>query len=40
MLRLAEINLAHARIGYLLASLGIMVVTVWPMAWRWRRFRG
>jgi uncharacterized protein (TIRG00374 family) len=30
-------ELAHARIGYLLASLGIMVVTVWPMAWRWQR---
>jgi glycosyltransferase 2 family protein len=30
-------ELAHARIGYFLASLGIMVVTVWPMAWRWQR---
>jgi len=30
-------ELAHARLGYLLASLGIMVVTVWPMAWRWQR---
>jgi glycosyltransferase 2 family protein len=28
--------LGHARIGYFLGSLGIMVVTVWPMAWRWR----
>jgi hypothetical protein len=30
-------ELASARLGYLLASLGIMVVTVWPMAWRWQR---
>jgi uncharacterized protein (TIRG00374 family) len=30
-------ELAHARIAYFLASLGIMVVTVWPMAWRWQR---
>ena len=30
-------ELAHARLGYFLASLGIMVVTVWPMAWRWQR---
>ena len=30
-------ELAHARIGYFLASLGIMVVTVWPMAWRWQQ---
>src|SRR5437773_8295387 len=30
-------ELAHARIGYFLASLAIMVVTVWPMAWRWQR---
>jgi uncharacterized protein (TIRG00374 family) len=30
-------ELAHARIGYFLASLGIMIVTVWPMAWRWQQ---
>jgi len=30
-------ELAHARLGYFLASLAIMVVTVWPMAWRWQR---
>jgi uncharacterized protein (TIRG00374 family) len=30
-------ELANARIGYFLASLAIMVVTVWPMAWRWQR---
>jgi uncharacterized protein (TIRG00374 family) len=30
-------ELAHARLAYLVASLGIMVVTVWPMAWRWQR---
>jgi uncharacterized protein (TIRG00374 family) len=29
--------LAHARLGYFLAALGIMVVTVWPMAWRWQK---
>jgi uncharacterized protein (TIRG00374 family) len=30
-------ELAHAQLGYLAASLGLMVVTVWPMAWRWQR---
>src|SRR5207248_3748521 len=30
-------ELAHAKLGYLFASLGLMVVTVWPMAWRWQR---
>ena len=30
-------ELANARLAYLVASLGIMVVTVWPMAWRWQR---
>jgi uncharacterized protein (TIRG00374 family) len=30
-------ELAHAKLGYFLASLAIMVVTVWPMAWRWQR---
>jgi glycosyltransferase 2 family protein len=30
-------ELAHAKLGYLLGSLGLMVVTVWPMAWRWQR---
>jgi glycosyltransferase 2 family protein len=29
--------IAHARLAYFLASLGIMIVTVWPMAWRWQR---
>jgi len=29
--------LAHARAGWWLASLGIMVASVWPMAWRWQR---
>jgi len=29
--------LAHARVGWWLLSLGIMVGSVWPMAWRWRR---
>jgi uncharacterized membrane protein YbhN (UPF0104 family) len=30
-------TIAHARIGYLLGSTAIMVVTVLPMAWRWQR---
>jgi glycosyltransferase 2 family protein len=30
-------ELANAKLGYLVASLGIMVVTVWPMAWRWQQ---
>ena len=30
-------ELANAQLAYLVASLGIMVVTVWPMAWRWQR---
>ena len=30
-------ELRHAKFGYFLASLGLMVVTVWPMAWRWQR---
>ncbi|TMK68688.1 MAG: flippase-like domain-containing protein [Actinobacteria bacterium] len=30
-------ELANASLGYLVASLGLMVVTVWPMAWRWQR---
>jgi uncharacterized protein (TIRG00374 family) len=29
--------LTHARVGWLLLSFAIMTVTVWPMAWRWRR---
>jgi hypothetical protein len=29
--------LAHARVGWFLAALAIMVVSVWPMAWRWQR---
>ena len=28
---------AHARPVWLLASLAIMVISVWPMAWRWQR---
>ncbi|MFN2468636.1 MAG: lysylphosphatidylglycerol synthase transmembrane domain-containing protein [Gaiellaceae bacterium] len=34
--RTADI-LAHAHVGYFLGSLGIMAVTVWPMAWRWQQ---
>ncbi|HKD95185.1 MAG TPA: lysylphosphatidylglycerol synthase transmembrane domain-containing protein [Gaiellaceae bacterium] len=29
--------LAHASVGWWLASFGIWVVTVWPLAWRWQR---
>ena len=29
--------LAHADLGYFLAALAIMTVTVWPMAWRWQQ---
>ena len=28
--------LGNARVGYFFLSLAIMVVTVWPMAWRWQ----
>ena len=28
---------AHARPMWLLASLAIMVISVWPLAWRWQR---
>jgi len=30
-------ELAHARLVWLLASLAIMVGSVWPLAWRWQR---
>jgi uncharacterized protein (TIRG00374 family) len=29
--------LAHANFGYFLLALAIMVLSVWPMAWRWQR---
>ncbi len=29
--------LAHARLGWWLAAVAIMVGSVWPMAWRWQR---
>jgi glycosyltransferase 2 family protein len=29
--------LAHAKYAWLLAAVAIMVVSVWPMAWRWQR---
>jgi uncharacterized protein (TIRG00374 family) len=29
--------LAHASIGYFLLALAIMVLSVWPMAWRWQK---
>jgi len=32
--------LAHAAPGWWLASVAIMVVSVWPMAWRWQRLLG
>jgi uncharacterized protein (TIRG00374 family) len=28
--------LAHARLGYFLLAVAIMVGTIWPMAWRWQ----
>jgi glycosyltransferase 2 family protein len=29
--------LAHASIGYFLGAVAIMVISVWPMAWRWQK---
>jgi len=29
--------LAHAHLDWFALSLGIMVVTIWPMAWRWQQ---
>jgi hypothetical protein len=29
--------LAHAQLAYFFAAVGIMVGTVWPMAWRWKQ---
>jgi uncharacterized protein (TIRG00374 family) len=29
--------LAHTNVGYFLGSLALMMVSVWPMAWRWQR---
>jgi glycosyltransferase 2 family protein len=29
--------LAHASVGYFLGAVAIMVVSVWPMAWRWQK---
>ena len=29
--------LAHANVGYFLGAVAIMVLSVWPMAWRWQR---
>src|SRR5919199_4377060 len=29
--------LVHARLGYFLASVAIMALSVWPMAWRWQQ---
>ena len=29
--------LAHANLGYFLGAVAIMVLSVWPMAWRWQR---
>ena len=29
--------LAHASVGYFLAAVVIMIVSVWPMAWRWQQ---
>jgi glycosyltransferase 2 family protein len=32
--------LAHARVGWWLASLAIWVVSVWPLCWRWQKLLG
>jgi len=29
--------LAHANVGYFLGAVAIMVISVWPMAWRWQK---
>jgi uncharacterized protein (TIRG00374 family) len=29
--------LAHAHVGYFVGAVAIMVLSVWPMAWRWER---
>ncbi len=29
--------LAHASVGYFLGAVAIMVISVWPMAWRWQK---
>ena len=29
--------LAHAKVGYFLGAVAIMVLSVWPMAWRWEK---
>jgi uncharacterized protein (TIRG00374 family) len=29
--------LVHANLGYFLGAVAIMVLSVWPMAWRWQR---
>ena len=29
--------LAHAQLGYFVAAVAIMVLSVWPMAWRWQQ---
>jgi uncharacterized protein (TIRG00374 family) len=29
--------LAHANVGYFLGAVAIMVLSVWPMAWRWQK---
>ena len=28
---------AHASVGYFLGAVAIMVISVWPMAWRWQK---
>jgi uncharacterized protein (TIRG00374 family) len=32
--------LAHANVGYFLGAVAIMVLSVWPMAWRWQQLLG
>ena len=32
--------LVHANLGYFLAAVAIMILSVWPMAWRWQQLLG
>src|SRR5213079_2833710 len=29
--------LVHAKVGYFLGAVAIMILSVWPMAWRWQQ---
>src|SRR5205809_409454 len=32
--------LVHANLGYFVAAVAIMILSVWPMAWRWQQLLG